>query len=247
MQCASKFLNVNTIKESTSGNREATLNMKFISGWTWYCEFHDSFGVGISEIEVQHMAQSHKDFYQNSGNPCQMFYKNQDAPENLTAVDNSNTEQVIKKSTYMSKVKESFTRAWQKWDVAEDELLRRNFDERKDLQELCKIHQRASGGIVARLRKLDLLEAEIDVVLAEKLLENNHEKLIKRKIYSGTLKTVESKEKLKRIERGKESFSEYGTVNPPPVPLPNLKHTSLFNCSICEQPIVGNSCHCRNN
>jgi hypothetical protein len=44
--------------------------MKFMSGWTWYCEYHDSFGIGDTELEVQHMANAHTSFYLKSGNPC---------------------------------------------------------------------------------------------------------------------------------------------------------------------------------
>jgi hypothetical protein len=56
---------------------------------------------------------------------------------------------------------------------------------------------------------------------------------------------VESSASLPRIDRGKESLAEFGMVNPPPVPHPDLKHTSLFTCSLCNQPVVGNSCLCR--
>lgn len=44
--------------------------------------------------------------------------------------------------------------------------------------------------------------------------------------------------------RGRESFSEFGIINPPPVSLPDLSHTSTHNCSICAKPMVGNTCAC---
>ena len=44
--------------------------------------------------------------------------------------------------------------------------------------------------------------------------------------------------------RGRESFREFGMINPPPVSLPDLSHTSIHNCSICTKPVVGNTCAC---
>jgi hypothetical protein len=147
----------------------------------------------------------------------------------------------------MAKVKENFARAWQRWDESEDLQLRENFDARKDLTELTSLHQRAEGGIVSRLQKLDLLEAEIDLKQAASLLANKHEKLIKRKTYVGNLKVINPNATSPRVERGKDSFAEFGMINPPPTPLPDLRHTSMFTCSICNEPVIGNSCHCRGN
>ena len=218
-----------------------------MSGWTWYCEYHDSFGMGDAELEVQHMANAHMNFYLKSGNPCQLHLKNQAEPVSEKSPKTSKLNEGTKPSSYMSRVKENFSRAWQKWDKDEDDRLRENFDLRKDLNDLTKVHQRAAGGIVARLKKLELLDSDIEVKTAEELLSNGHEKLIKRKTYSGKLRAVEQSKSTERIDRGKDSFEEFGMVNPPPVPLPDLRHTSLFNCSICRQPVIGNSCHCRGN
>jgi len=221
--------------------------MKFMSGWTWYCEHHDSFGLGDTEIEVQHMANAHMNFYLKSGNPCQLYLKNQGEPSQALPPAPPMIENVPKPSTYMARVKENFARAWQRWDQDEDLQLRDNFDARKDLQELTVLHQRAEGGIVARLKKLELLDLDIDVHQASSLLANKHEKLVKRKTYAGKLKVIEQTKTTPRVDRGKDSFAEYGMVNPPPAPLPDLRHTSMFTCSICNQPVIGNSCHCRGN
>jgi hypothetical protein len=221
--------------------------MKFMSGWTWYCEYHDCFGLGDTELEVQHMANAHMNFYLKSGNPCQLHVKNQANPKIEKSAPKSKTGAGPKPSNYMSRVKENFSRAWQKWDKDEDNRLRENFDSRKDLNDLTRDHQRASGGIIARLKKLGLLDVDIDNKTAEELLANGHEKLIKRKTYSGNLRTIEQSKSNERIDRGKDSFAEFGMINPPPVALPDLRHTSLFKCSICSQPVIGNSCHCRGN
>lgn len=219
--------------------------MRFMSGWTWYCEHHDSFGMGDTENEVQHMANAHVSFYLKSGNPCRMYLKNQDEPPQGKPTGPSPKPDTPKPSNYMARVKENFARAWQRWDEREDLQLRENFDSRKDIDELTKLHQRARGGIVARLKKLQLLEEEIEMSQAIELLANRHEKLIKLKTYKGKFRVSTSEEPPRRIDRGKDSFTEYGMINPPPVPHPDLRHTSLFTCSICSQPVVGNSCLCR--
>jgi hypothetical protein len=48
----------------------------------------------------------------------------------------------------------------------------------------------------------------------------------------------------KPISRGRESFREFGMINPPPAALPDLSHTSTHKCSICAKPVVGNTCAC---
>jgi hypothetical protein len=176
-----------------------------------------------------------------------MYLKNQGKPTQSRSLSSGKIAPTPKPSTYMARVKENFARAWQKWDEKEDLQLRENFDARKDLMELTTLHQRAEGGIVARLKKLELLAQEVEIPEASKLLANQHEKLIKRKTYSGKLQVKNPEIAPPRLERGKDSFAEYGMINPPPAPLPDLRHTSLFTCSICQQPVIGNSCHCRGN
>ena len=203
--------------------------------------------MGDSELEVQHMANAHMHFYMKSGNPCQLYLKNQGEPSRTLPASSPVVTEPLKPSNYMAKVKENFARAWQRWYESEDLQLRENFDARKDLTELTFLHQRAEGGIVSRLQKLDLLEAEIDLKQAASLLANKHEKLIKRKTYVGNLKVINPNATSPRVERGKDSFAEFGMINPPPTPLPDLRHTSMFTCSICNEPVIGNSCHCRGN
>ena len=222
--------------------------MKFMSGWTWYCEYHDSFGIGDSELEVQYTANAHMRFHIKSGNPCQMTLKNQSEPEQgsrISALAQQDIE--IKPQNYVEKVKENFSRAWKRWDAAEDAKLKELFDTRQNLSEMTHLHQRAEGGIFARLKKLNLLGEDVEFKDVADLLENNHEKLIKRKTYSSPLKVVAKYNETPQVTRGKDSFEEFGMINPPPMPLPDLRHTSLFKCSICSQPVIGNSCYCRNN
>jgi hypothetical protein len=222
--------------------------MKFMSGWTWYCEYHDSFGIGDSELEVQYTANAHMRFHIKSRNPCQLTLKNQSEPEQGSRIATLAQQDIeIKPQNYVDKVKENFSRAWKRWDAAEDAKLKELFDTRQNLSEMTRLHQRAEGGIFARLKKLNLLGEDVEFKDAADLLENNHEKLIKKKTYSSPLKVVAKYNETPQVTRGKDSFEEFGMINPPPMPLPDLRHTSLFKCSICSQPVIGNSCYCRNN
>jgi hypothetical protein len=98
--------------------------MKFMSGWTWYCEHHDSFGMGDTELEVQHMANSHINFNLKSGDPCQLYLKNQGEPSKTLPTNLPTTKESPKPSNYMVRVKENFARAWQRWDESEYSKLR---------------------------------------------------------------------------------------------------------------------------
>lgn len=221
--------------------------MPFVSNWTWYCESHDSFGTGDSEQEVKYVANAHMNFYVKTRKTCEIYLKNQEDPPSSTPPDFPAGPKPTKPqpSTYMSRVKENFSRAWQRWEESEDLQLQENFNSRRDLEEMTSLHKRAAGGIVARLKKLNLLDEEVDVQQASELLARRHEKLIKLKTFGGKLKVTEQDFTQMRIDRGRESFSEFGMINPPPVPHPDLRHTSMFTCSICNQPVVGNSCLCR--
>jgi cation transport regulator ChaB len=216
------------------------LLVDFISGWTWYCEKHDSFGHASTEHEIKLQANSHLAFFSKLN--CHVFIKNHDQTPTLLK---SNISRQTPKSNYMEKIKESFARAYQKWSLEEDEELKINFNNRMSLGDLAGHHKRAEGGIVARLRKLGLVDQESPINEIRKLLDNKHSKLINAKAFTSELKTYSSVDKA-RYERGRDSFEEFGTVNPPPIELPDLSHTSLFSCSICSQPVIGNSCLCRN-
>ena len=222
--------------------------MKFMSGWTWYCEYHDSFGIGDTEQEVQYTANAHMRFHLESGDPCRLTLKNQSVPEVGSKISPPSQEtSQPEPQNYMERVKENFSRAWKRWDSSEDAKLKELFDTRKTLSEMSRIHERAEGGIFARLKKLNLLADDIEFKDAVDLLANNHEKLIKKKTYTSPLKVVAEYNETPQVKRGKDSFEEFGMINPPPIPLPDLRHTSLFKCSICSQPVIGNSCYCRNN
>lgn len=57
----------------------------------------------------------------------------------------------------MAKVKEKYPRAWDPWSEQEDLVLIKEFKERTDFDLMCATHERAPGGINARLKKFDLI------------------------------------------------------------------------------------------
>ena len=215
--------------------------MNPLSGWTWYCKIHESYGHAASENEVKHQANSHLIYIGEHAKNCDIYLKNHDEAPLLKQ---EHDFKVKPKSTYMEKVKESFGRAWQKWSQDEDKLLSFNFDNRMDLDELTTLHKRAEGGIVARLKKLKLVDEELSIAQVKDLLKDRHAKFVNEKAFTSPLKTASSSSS-ERIDRGPDSFSRFGTINPPPVQLPDLSHTSLFTCSICGKSVIGNSCLCR--
>ena len=201
--------------------------------------------MGDSELEIKHIAASHMNFYNKSGNPCHLYIKNQGKPSHTLAPNPSFNKETLQPLSYMARVKENFARAWQKWDASEDLQLIEHFNARKELDELVLLHQRAPGGIVARLKKLSLLNEQIDFQQASKLLAKKHEKLIKLKAFGGGLKVKEIGFFQPYVNKVKDSHDEVGVFNKSPVPNPDLKHTSLFACSICNKDVVGYSCMCR--
>jgi hypothetical protein len=48
------------LKDSTTlVVREPSLVIKPIAGWSWYCGYHDTYGIGDDEDEVLFMAGAH--------------------------------------------------------------------------------------------------------------------------------------------------------------------------------------------
>lgn len=212
-----------------------------MSGWSWYCKPHDSFGHARSENEIKYLANSHLQYFAEQSPKCDIQL-NQHLGGKLE-IDES-AEKTSDKSGYMAKVKESFGRAWSKWSESEDTLLKINFENGLPLNELTSLHKRAEGGIISRLKKLQLIDSEMTFEDAKKLLNKKDRPVSLSKPTNEATKQPKEPTNL-RIDRGRDSFREFGTVNPPPVAQPNLTHTSLFTCSICGKPVIGNSCLCR--
>ena len=57
----------------------------------------------------------------------------------------------------MEKVKIKYPRAWTPWSNEEDSLLIQEFNQKNEFDLMCANHERAPGGINARLKKLNLI------------------------------------------------------------------------------------------
>jgi hypothetical protein len=231
--------------------------------------------------------------------------------------------------------------AGNKWTQNDESELRDLFDKAFSMDEMVAVIGRGPGGILLRLKKLNLVSEELDILGFNELIKNQREKLepvenlgniesikvqilhtwekahwqlnqdqrgrflnhptlmklikfrpeyisdaltkirlvkldeiygyvcgrefeekdalgVQRKInktkliaISESLKEVKNDRKTQgsslsqtSTSRGRESFKEFGMINPPPAALPDLSHTSIHNCSICAKPVVGNTCAC---
>jgi hypothetical protein len=57
----------------------------------------------------------------------------------------------------MEEITSRYPRAWSKWSYEEDQKLIREFQSGMKVRECCETHGRARGGIISRLRKLELI------------------------------------------------------------------------------------------
>lgn len=57
------------------GVREARLKVQPIAGWTWYCGYHDSYGIVDDEDEALFMAGAHMHYHQIDGDVCELHFK----------------------------------------------------------------------------------------------------------------------------------------------------------------------------
>jgi len=68
------------------------------------------------------------------------------------------------------RIKVEYPNAWKDWVEGEEEALGEEFERGESLEEICRLHQRAPGGIVARLRKLELVGKDARQSEVEELL-----------------------------------------------------------------------------
>ena len=60
----------------------------------------------------------------------------------------------------MEEIRRKYPNAWSKWTAEEDQQLRREFQAGMKIRECSTTHGRARGGIVSRLRKLNLISED---------------------------------------------------------------------------------------
>lgn len=73
----------------------------------------------------------------------------------------------------MEEIKRKYPKSWSKWSYEEDQQLINEFNSGLSISECCERHGRARGGIVSRLRKLQLISpTEVNIEL-DKPLNNS--------------------------------------------------------------------------
>ena len=153
-------------------------------------------------------------------------------------------------------IKVQILHMWEKahWQLNQDQKAR--FLNHPTLMKLIKLRPEFISDAVTKIRLVKLDEIygyvcgrEFD----EKEALGVQRKINKTKLIAinTILKEVKTERKTTRsssgptsTSRGRESFREFGMINPPPVSLPDLSHTSTHNCSICSKPVIGNTCAC---
>ena len=195
-------------------------------GWYWFCEDHKIFGTANSADEAKILLKNHWEFNKNK---CREIAF-------VESLKSSSTEE----KTISKEIKPN--NAGEKWTLQEEQLLHKLFNDKYSLEQMTEKLKRSELAIISRLKKMNLVpvalsDAEIKSGLAKRYSDNQNKELKNQGI----------REKLRsniRFDRGRNSFKEFGTVNPPPISHPELKEQAKFKCSICNAPIVGNRCNC---
>lgn len=65
-----KMIDANTI-----GIRAPRLKVKPIAGWSWYCGYHDTYGIGDDEEEVLFMAGAHLHYFEVDEDKCEIYVR----------------------------------------------------------------------------------------------------------------------------------------------------------------------------
>lgn len=55
--------------------RPPSLRIKPIAGWSWYCGYHDTFGIGDDQDEVYFYAGAHIHYREADGDVCEIITK----------------------------------------------------------------------------------------------------------------------------------------------------------------------------
>jgi hypothetical protein len=60
------------VDKDTIEVRPQALRIRPIDGWSWYCGYHDTYGIGDDEDEVLFMAGAHMHYKEVDGDVCQL-------------------------------------------------------------------------------------------------------------------------------------------------------------------------------
>jgi hypothetical protein len=140
------------------------------------------------------------------------------------------------------------------WTLEIDQRLR--FLNHPTLFKLTKLNQKLVIDAIKKIRLIKLdeiygyvfgkaVEAKETLEIQKDITRLKHTavKKLLSEIKEGR-KSANSSSGTMEVTRGKESFKKFGMINPPPLQNPDLRHTSVHNCSVCSKPVVGNKCAC---
>lgn len=71
------------IDKDTIETRPTSLRIRPIAGWSWYCGYHDTYGIGDDEEEVLFMAGAHMHYFRISDD-CQIVTREHTADPEVT-------------------------------------------------------------------------------------------------------------------------------------------------------------------
>lgn len=63
------------LDKNTLGVRDIGLQVQPIAGWSWYCGYHDTYGIGDDEDEVLFMAGAHMYYFEAVEDKCEITTK----------------------------------------------------------------------------------------------------------------------------------------------------------------------------
>lgn len=61
--------------------RPESLRIVQTNGWSWYCSYHDTYGIGDTEQEVLFMGGAHMAYFEDIGDDCTMMVKEHEVKE----------------------------------------------------------------------------------------------------------------------------------------------------------------------
>jgi len=63
------------INKDTLGVRVGGMKITPIAGWSWYCGYHDSYGIGDDRDEIVFMFGAHMKYNEVDGDVCEPYYR----------------------------------------------------------------------------------------------------------------------------------------------------------------------------
>jgi hypothetical protein len=55
--------------------RPESIHIRPVAGWSWYCSYHDTYGIGDDEDEVLYMAGAHMNYQELTQERCDLYLR----------------------------------------------------------------------------------------------------------------------------------------------------------------------------